>query len=149
MTAAPTATSITDLVWARAQALSGINWYRSEVPDHPPALPDSDRVAAYAVLYPFPGKPGDPSQGDLAGAGRDIDWGGQITVAAGFSEDCEHAVDLVFGHFYHWAPVIDGVAVGWLTPPVGYDPGPVRIDRSVLPPRFSVPLQYRLTATAT
>lgn len=136
---------LTDAVYTRLKLLSGITWYRSEVVDQPPQLPDSDRVAPYGVLYPFPGKPG--PGGDLAGASDDLDYTCQITVAAGFSADCEFTVDRVHSWMFRWTPTISGIVMGWFDLPPGYDPGPVRIDRTLPPPRFSVPLQYRLTAT--
>jgi hypothetical protein len=139
------AQSITDAVMTRLQTLAGITWYRSEVPDTPPRIPNSDRVAPYGVLYPFPGNPG--PGGDLAGLADDLDYTCQITVAAGFSADCEFAVDRTHNYMYRWAPTVSGIVVGQFVPPPGYDPGPVRIDRTIAPPRFSVPLQYRLTAT--
>jgi hypothetical protein len=41
------------------------------------------------------------------------------------------------------------MVVGRFKPPVGYDPGPFRRDDAVNPSRFSLPLQYRTTATLT
>lgn len=137
---------LTDVVFAQLGTLTGITWYRSEVPDQPPREPDSDRVAPYGVLYPFPGHPG--PGGDLAGQSDDLDYTFQVTVAAGFSADCERAVDRTHQLLFRWTPTIAGIVLGQLVPPPGYDPGPVRIDRTISPPRFSVPLQYRLTATA-
>lgn len=135
--------TITDLIETRLKTVSGVAYYRSDVEDHPPTFPDSDRVAPYLVLYPFPGK----QTTDLTLCGSaDRDYGCQVTCAAGFSADCERLVDRVEALLSGWAPVIDNVSVGSLRPPPGYDPGPVRIDRSIIPPRFSVPLQYRLTA---
>jgi len=137
---------ITDAVVQVLQALPSLTVYRSEVPDQPPKMPDSDRVAPYAVLYPFPGKPG--PGGDLAGVSNDLDYGCQITVAAGYSQDCEAAVDRVHGAMYLLSPVVNGVVLGQFRPPIGYDPGPIRVDRTITPPRSSLPLQYRLIATA-
>lgn len=137
---------ITDQIYARLGNLTGVEVYRSEVDDQPPRLPNDDRVGPYVVLYPFPGKQG-PS-GDLALASVDADYGCQVTCAAGYSADCENLVDRTHPLLYGWSPTIDGLAFGRLQPPPGYDPGPVRIDRTIAPPRFSVPLQYRLIATA-
>jgi hypothetical protein len=137
---------ITDVIWTRLQTLAGVAHYRSEVPDQPPRLPDSDRVGPYDILYPFPGNPG--PGGDLAGAADDLDYTCQVTCAAGFSDDCEALVDRVTHLLFRWTPTVAGIVLGQLLPPPGYDPGPVRIDRTIAPPRFSVSLQYRLTATA-
>lgn len=136
---------LTDAVFARLNTIAGITWYRIEVPDNPPVLSGSDRVAPYGVLYPFPGNPG--PGGDLGDVSDDLDVTWQVTVAAGFGPDCERAVDRVHQSLYLWTPTVTGVVLGALKPPPGYDPGPVRVDRTIAPPRFSVPLQYRLTAT--
>jgi len=140
---------ITDSVQARAQTLSGVTVYRSEVEDNPPRLSGDDRVAPYLVLYPFPGNPG--PAGDLGDTAVDLDYTFQATCVAGYSRDCEHLVDLVHPLYFCWTPTVTGLGpsqIGTFKPPPGYDPGPVRIDRTISPPRFSVPLQYRLTATA-
>jgi hypothetical protein len=136
---------ITNAVETLLKTLIGVAYYRGEVPDQPPRLPDSDRVGPYIVLYPFPGKPG--PGGDLGGVSDDLDWTGQVTCAAGFETDCEHLVDRVHALLFRATPTVAGIVLGQLVPPPGYDPGPVRIDRTISPPRFSVPLQYRLTAT--
>lgn len=120
--------------------------YRGEVPDQPPRMVDSDRVAPYAVLYPFPGIPG--PGGDLASASDDLEYTCQVSCAAGFMEDCEALVDHVHAKLYLLVPTVAGVVLGWLKPPPGYSPGPIRVDRSIFPPRSSLPLQYRLVATA-
>lgn len=137
---------ITDQVEIRLQTLTGVAYYRSEVVDNPPPLSDSDRVGPYVVLYPFPGKPG--PGGDLANASVDLDYGCQVTCVAGYSQDCEYLVDRVHGLLNNWQPTVAGIVLGTFRPPSGYDPGPVRVDRTITPPRFNVPLQYRLTATA-
>lgn len=137
---------ITDVVFARLQTITSSHHYRDEVPDNPPVLPDSGRVDKYDVLYPFPAHPG--PGGDLGNQSDDLDYTCQITCAAGFGPDCEWLADKVHQLFFMWAPSVAGIVLGQFQPPPGYDPGPIRIDRSISPPRFSVPLQYRLTATA-
>jgi hypothetical protein len=138
---------ITDVVFTRISTLApSVAVYRSEVVDNPPSLPGDDRVGPYVVLYPFPGHPG--PGGDLGGTADDLDYTCQVTCAAGYAPDCEHLVDRVHQLLYKWTPSVAGIVLGQLNPPPGYDPGPVRIDRTISPPRFSVPLQYRLTATA-
>ena len=51
--------------------------------------------------------------------------------------------------FYRWTPVIEGLSCGPFRPPLGYDPGPVRVDVTITPHRPFLPLQYRTTITAT
>jgi hypothetical protein len=50
---------------------------------------------------------------------------------------------------YRWAPTIEGVVTGVFRPPVGFDPGPMRVDDTLTPHRFYLPLQYRCIVTAT
>lgn len=137
---------VTDAIDARLRTLAGVTVYRGEVPDQPPRYPDSDRVAPYVVHYPFPGNPG--PGGDLAGSSDDLGYTTQVTCAAGFMEDCERLVDRVHQLLFHWSPTVANLVLGWLDPPPGFSPGPIRVDRSITPPRSSLPLQYRCVATA-
>lgn len=135
--------------------LTGITYlsavYPGEVPDKPTIAggndPDPDgRVAPYAVVYPSPGARSTDAR-DAADTDRSLDWLVQVTVAAGYRDDLLAALDDVTAALDGWAPVIDGISCNALRAPAGYDPGPVRRDDDVDPPRFYVPLQYRLTAT--
>lgn len=137
---------ITNAVEAQLNTVPGLRVYRVEVEDQPPRMVDSDRVAPYAVLYPFPANPG--PGGDLANAADDLDYTCQVTVAAGFAQDCEATADRVHAKMYLFTPTVAGVVLGQLVPPPGYDPGPIRVDRTITPPRSSLPLQYRCVATA-
>jgi hypothetical protein len=154
MIAPPMSKPITDLVFVRLITVTGVDsTFRTEVPDHPPVLLDvdgkpTDRVAPYTVLYPFPGKAGDPSQQPADWSLADLDYGFQVTCAAGFSADAEYLTDQVRALYEGWTPSVDGVVCGQFRQPVGFDPGPVqRSGPNITPPRFWVPLQYRLTAT--
>lgn len=125
--------------------------YPSEVAEKPPVIvvdgePDpGGRVAPYVVVYVLGGTPN--IEPDLGGANDDLATGLQITVAAGYAEDAAHTVDRVHAHFYRWSPDLgDGVMVGRLEPPPGYDPGAVRPDPQPKPPRFYLPLRYDLIA---
>jgi hypothetical protein len=138
---------LTTVVDDRLKTLTGVTVYRGEVPDQPPKLEDgSGRVAPYVVHYPFPGKPG--PGGDLAGESDDLEYTTQVSCAAGYVQDCEYLVDRVHQLMFRWTPSVAGVVLGQFVPPPGYDPGPVRVDRTISPPRSSLPLQYRLVATA-
>lgn len=126
--------------------------YFGEVPDRVPTLErngvkdPSGRVRSYAVVYPGAGTP--DTDTDLGDSADDLDWGVQITVAAGFLDDVLDAADYVHARLHRWRPTgLTGAHTDGLTPPPGFDPGPVRRDRDVTPPRFWLPLQYRLTAT--
>lgn len=127
--------------------------YFGEVADEVPVLskdgePDpSGRVVAYAVVHPTAGNPNDDT--DLGDSSIDLDWGVQVTVAAGFTDDALAAVDFVHTRLHRWRPAdLDGFHTDGLVPPPGYDPGPLRRDRDTTPHRLWLPLQYRLTATA-
>lgn len=144
-----------DLLFARLQALPGptsVTVYRGEVPEHPPVARDaasgpdpSGRVAPYVVLFDGAG-PTD-LEPDLGGQNEDLLWSPQITIAAGFSPDCAQLVDQVCAWVYRWSPAIPGLSAGRLEPPDGFDPGVVRPDRTVSPPRFFLNTQWRLVVT--
>jgi hypothetical protein len=139
----------------RLQLLPGtptVTVYKGEVPAEPPPIivngqPDSSgRVAPYAVLYVLGGSPN--VEPDLADSNDDLATGIQVTVAAGYEEDALHAVDRVHAHLFRWIPDLGpDVMSDRLRPPTGFDPGPVRRDDQVRPPRFYLPLLYTLTPT--
>lgn len=138
---------ITEQLLTRLRTLTAVEVYDAEVPAHPPALAGDDegRVGPYVVAYPSAGTP--TSETDLADSSDDLVYTFQLTCAAGYRADCEYLIDRVRPLMRSWAPVLDGVNFGLVRPPVGYDPGPIRRDQDVTPPRFYVPLQYRTTAT--
>lgn len=113
--------------------------------DPPLMLDVPDVVAPYVVLFDGTGTPN--IEPDLAYANEDLRWTPQVTVAAGFPEDCIQTLDRVCAWIYRWQPVISGVGVGMLEPPPGFNPGVARPDRTVTPPRFFVPTQWQLDVT--
>lgn len=128
--------------------------YRGEVPDKPPVIQTggsddpSGRVAPYVVLFTGAGNP--IIEATLAGCGVEVDWSFQTNCVAGYDADCGRLIDRVHDLLFHWAPVLDGHAFGWIEPPPGFDPGPVRRqDFAGLPPRFFTPLQWRLPTTTS
>ena len=121
--------ALADATVARAQALGGLTVFKGEVVDPPliqtGGVPDpSGRIAPYVVLYFGAGSPD-----------------------AGYEDDCLNAIDRVHAQFFRWAPTVAGLIVGRLRPPLGFDPGTVRRDDDVNPPRFYLPLLFTLTAT--
>lgn len=119
--------------------------YDAVVPDHPPAIsPTDQRVKPYAVVYPFGGH--QSSDGTVGGESQDLVYGCQITVAAGHRKDCENAVDKVAAFMFGLVLDVDGLACGKFAPPFGSEPGPIQRDTVVVPPRFYLPLNYRMTA---
>lgn len=144
----PSLRLISDAVNTQLGTLSpAIDIYRGEVTDSPAIVPQSGRIAPYLVFYTF--GPADVAEGDLADAPTDVTYTIQVDCVAGFEADCAWVVEQVVGKLDRWAPTVAGMVVGRLKPPTGYDPGPFRRDDAVKPSRFSLPLQYRTTATAT
>ena len=144
--------ALLDALEARLSGYSWLTVYPGEVTSPPPILGAADgtpdpygRVSTYAVLFPSPGTPN--SDADLADAHQDLDWTVQISVVSGYLPDLLYGIDQMDGLLHMWAPVIDGIACDGLRPPAGYDPGPARRSDEISPPRFWVPMQYRLTAT--
>lgn len=146
---------LADLVELRLRnGLTNASVYRGEVPNKPPVIQTagaddpSGRVAPYVVLFTGAGNP--IIEASLDGSGRELDWSCQTNCVAGYDEDCGRVVDRVHDLLFHWSPTIDGHAVGWFEPPPGFDPGPVRPQHFPgLPPRFFLPMQWRLSATTS
>lgn len=127
--------------------------YNGEIPNPPPllqtagGLPDpSGRVAPYVVLFGGIGSP--IVEPDVADTVDELDWPVHLLCVAGYLDDCLDLVDRVHSWLFRWTPVHEGVVLGRLVPPPGYEPGPPRRVDTVQPIRSEAPLQYRLTATA-
>lgn len=138
---------ITDAVLAR---LSGQSWklYDGEVPSNVPLIGGTGgRIQSYVVAYPFGGRPGPDAE--LSDTAADLEYTIQLDCAAAYREDTEYLVDQVNLLMYRWTPTVSGLVFGSFRPPLGYDPGPVRRNGQAKPPRFWVPLQYRINVTAT
>lgn len=138
--------TLTAAVQARlADAVTDAQRYTSEA-DKVPLIPDSDgRAVAYYVLHPTSGsEDGELDLGDTVTA---IDWGIQVTCAAGYVLDLQALVDRVHAAMYRWEPTVDGLVCGPFRPPPGYS-APFLLDRDVTPHRPYVPLQYVAPITA-
>lgn len=128
MTAA-SARLIHDEVWALLSNVAGVNAYDGEVPDTPP-LDQDGRVHAYAVLYSSAGLPLslmlDAAQDSLLG-------GFQVTSVGGDPRRALWCLDRVRAALIGAEITIDGrphvIAASDI------DPGPVRRDDDVTPPR--------------
>lgn len=105
------------------------------------------RIAPYVVAFGGVGNP--LVEPDVAQTVDELDWTLHLLCAAAFVEDCLDLVDRIHTRLFRAELVHDGVVVGQLVPPPGYDPGPPRPVRGVEPIRFESPLQYRLIATAS
>lgn len=146
---------IGDQIEALLRTLTDVTYYRGEVPDAPPLIETdgitdpSGRVAPYVVQFTGSGTPYVNAERDVADTHDDLTAVHQVTCVAGYEADCLHLVDQVDHLLRRWTPTAPGLAFGRLTPPPGYDPGQPRRDNTLQgsPPRYFVPLQYRLDVT--
>lgn len=145
----PVPKALTDAVFARLALLvpstPQLVVFRGEVDGDIPLIANSDRVARYLVLYPLgPAEGPDETLADLPVDGT---YAWQINCVAGFFADCEWLVGKVDDLVNRWVPAVSGVVCGPLKPPAGYQPGAIRPNTTVQPPRYWLPLQYQTVAT--
>jgi hypothetical protein len=134
-----TSSDLHDVVWGLLEAVSDVDAYDSEVPATPPLDPDG-RVRAYAVLYASPGA---LSASALDGNQRTILGSVQVTCVGGDPSRALKCIDAVRSGLSGY------VTVDGLTRVVRAredDPGPVRVDTDVWPPRHYAPLEFQLFA---
>lgn len=130
-------------IWHGTGDLAGVTIYDGDVPARVPLLDDpSHRVAPYVVLRSSIGNGFDSERG-LNDVNVDSQPLYTATCVAGWRADCEQLAATVHGLLFRWAPTLTGHGFGLMRPPAGYQP-PILPDRDVSPPRFYVPLQYRL-----
>lgn len=108
----------------------------------PPTVSDTDRrVKPYVVVYPSPGVAGPDRRLGTLQHGRV--FAAQTTLVAGD----ETALDILVRHvesaLHDWRPQLGRADVGRVRP-AGFDPGVSLRDDDVTPPRFWVPLQWRI-----
>lgn len=134
-----TALSVHDAVWAKLNAITGVNAYDGEVPGNPPTDLDG-RVHAYAVLYASPGNlyasALDGSQATLLGSF-------QVTCVGGDPTRALWCVDKVR------TALATTVTLGGHVVPIRAredDPGAVRRDDDKVPPRHWVPVDFQVFA---
>lgn len=127
-----------DAAWGLLDAVAGVNAYDGEVPKTPP-LDDDGRVAAYAVLYYSPGRQY-ASAMDGQQVSRDSVF--QVTCVGGDPTRAIWCTDAVSAALVGAVVTIEGVTRQIRASED--DPGPVRRDDNVTPPRHYVPLRFRL-----
>lgn len=133
--------TLADAVEARLRdELPDVVGYQVQAVDVPLAEGGDGRVVPYWVLHVNPGGPTD--QQDLGDTVIDLDWGFQITCAAGEPADVQALMSDVDAAISRWVPAVDGLVCGPCRPPVGFTGIPIQLDRSVTPYRPFVPLQY-------
>lgn len=130
------ARAVHDQVWALLEAVTGVNTYDGEVPASPPKDPDG-RVHAYAVLYTFGGRPADLM---LSATQDSLFSGFQVTCAGGDPTRALWCLDKVRNALVGAFITVDG-RQHQITASE-FDPGPVRRDDDVTPPRHYIPDRF-------
>ena len=125
-------------VWALLDAIAIVNTYDGEVPKTPPSDEDG-RAYGYAVLYDSPGR---RHANALNGVQSSVDGSFQVTCAGGYPERVLWCVDKVLAQMVGATVTVDGVARTIRVREE--DPGPVRKDENVMPPRHHLPLHFQL-----
>lgn len=134
-----TSLTLHDVIWARLQAVTGIDVYDAEVPATPPLDPDG-RVRAYAVLH---ASPGNLMASGLDGGQNCLLGSVQVTCVGGDPSRALGCIDAVRSGL----PGV--VTVDGLTRVIRAreeDLGPVRTDPVQFPPRHYAPLEFELFA---
>lgn len=132
------ALEVHDQVWPLLEAVVGINAYDGEVPKTPP-LDDDGRVHAYAVLYTFGGR---PTGLTLDAAETSLFTGFQVTCVGGDPTRALWCLDKVRNALVGAEVTVDERPYSITASEV--DPGPVRRDDDVTPPRHYIPDRFDL-----
>lgn len=134
-----TSSTLHDVIWARLQTVIDVDVYDAEMPATPP-LDTDGRVAAYAVLFT---SPGNLSASALDGGQRCLYGSVQVTCVGGDPSRALGCVDAVRAALPGYVTV-DGLAR--VIRAKEEDPGPLRTDPNVWPPRHYAPLEFDLFA---
>lgn len=143
MTAVDVAT-LADPVWDLIDAVTNVNTYDAEIINadgstEPPKDADG-RVHAYAVYYPGPGW----AHALLGCGGTDsLDWSFQVTCVGGDRTRALWCVGKIRAALAGKTITVGGQK---LTIREVGDPGPVRRDDDVTPPRHHVPILFAVNA---
>ena len=112
----------------------------------PTAVMDSDgRAHPYTAIYPSPGQ---ALRRPMAGTATELLWSFQTTCAGGDPTRALRAIQRVRDRLDGHRLTIDGLIVGVLREQEFYEPGPLRPDKDVSPPRWWAPLMWDLHATS-
>lgn len=127
-----------DAVWTLLDAIAGVNTYDAEVPKQPPADPDG-RVASYAVLYYSPGR---RYASAADGKQTSIDGTFQVTCVGGDPTRALWCIDEVYAALA--GAVVDIAGTPRRIRVEEFDPGTLRRDDNLEPPRHYAPLRFQL-----
>jgi hypothetical protein len=128
--------TLADQVWALQQAITNVNHYRGNVASNPPLDPDG-KVHAYAVLYAGAGR---AFGGRMVAAPGQTDWTFQVTCVGGDDNRALWCVDKIRAALTGAPLAVSGTSAGRIRELT--NPGPVRRDDDVSPPRYYLPLLF-------
>lgn len=135
---------LSDLVWERLQGITAATHYRGEIPQTPPLIEGTDRVAAYTVMWAGTGAE-DPTERALDDTPMDdIDYRFTLSCAAGLEQLVDPLVDLVIARFHGWWPDLADATT--TTCRLEYDAGASRPGTGFTPPRYYRQLPFRFHA---
>lgn len=134
----PTALDVHTQLWGLLD-IDHVTCYDGEVPDTPPSDPTTQRVKAYAVLYDSPGR---LSALTMLGTQDSLDSTFQVTCVAGDPTTVLWCADKVRAALVGATVTLDGD--DYQVRAADVDPGPVRRDDDVRPPRHWFPLLFTL-----
>ena len=134
-TTVPDVLTLSEVVWQLLDGIANVNAFDGEV-TNPPLDPDG-RVHAYAVYYPNPGHAHSLRAGRTA---HTLNWGCQVTCVGGDRTRALWCIQKVRTALTGARLVIDGRRS--ILTEIG-NPGPLRRDDDVSPPRLYLPLEFR------
>jgi hypothetical protein len=134
-----TSSTLHDVIWARLQTAVDIDVYDAVLPATPRTDPDGV-VSAYAVLYT---SPGNLMASALDGGQRCLLGTVQVTCVGGDPSRALGCVDAVRAAL-PGSVTVDGVSR--VIRAREENPGPLRTDPKVWPPRHYAPLEFDLFA---
>lgn len=134
----PTALEVHTQLWALME-IDDVARYDGEVTETPPSDPTTKRVHAYAVLHDSPGR---LRALTMLNVQDSVNTTFQVTCVGGDPETAMWCVDRVRAAFIGAAVTINDL--DYQIAAADVDPGTVRRDDNVRPPRHWVPILFSL-----
>lgn len=126
-------------VYARLQTIANATGYWGTVDPAPPTMSALDlRVRPYWVLHTGGGRHGG---GRISGDVDERVFSFQVSAVTGDFSALPKLVDALEATLLGWRPFPTS---GRCRPPLGYDPGPARVDRGETLPRSFLPLLFEI-----